>query len=187
MDLDAPTGSDPSASSPGIGGVVRAQVRRAVAGDVTAMVAMMEAVAGEGRWIGSELPLDVEERIARFTTALEDADHLSLVVERDQVLVGNLGLGHDGIGHAELGMMLLPEVRGQGLGSALMGEAIAWADAHPVVHKIVLQVWPHNEAARALYRRHGFEEEGRLRRHWRRRNGELWDAIIMGRPVTDRA
>jgi hypothetical protein len=23
-------------------------------------------------------------------------------------------------------------------------------------------------------------EEGRLRRHYRRRNGELWDAVVMG-------
>ncbi len=47
-------------------------------------------------------------------------------------------------------------------------------------HKVSLQVWPHNGAARRLYRRLGFEEEGRIRRHYRRRNGQLWDAIIMG-------
>ena len=47
-------------------------------------------------------------------------------------------------------------------------------------HKVALQVWPHNEAARRLYLRHGFVEEGLLRRHYPRRNGELWDAVIMG-------
>jgi RimJ/RimL family protein N-acetyltransferase len=41
-------------------------------------------------------------------------------------------------------------------------------------------VWPHNQSARRLYRSFGFEEEGYLRRHYRRRNGELWDAVIMG-------
>ena len=41
-------------------------------------------------------------------------------------------------------------------------------------------MWPHNHAARRLYRRHGFVEEGRLRRHYSRRNGELWDAVVMG-------
>jgi RimJ/RimL family protein N-acetyltransferase len=43
-----------------------------------------------------------------------------------------------------------------------------------------LEVWPHNTAAIALYRRVGFVEEGRKRRHYRRRNGELWDAVLMG-------
>ena len=47
------------------------------------------------------------------------------------------------------------------------------------VHKLTLHVFPHNEAAIALYRKHGFVEEGRLVRHYRRANGELWDAIAM--------
>jgi RimJ/RimL family protein N-acetyltransferase len=41
-------------------------------------------------------------------------------------------------------------------------------------------VWPHNEATRALYGKFGFVEEGCLRHHYRRRNGQLWDAIVMG-------
>jgi RimJ/RimL family protein N-acetyltransferase len=41
-------------------------------------------------------------------------------------------------------------------------------------------VWPHNAAAIALYRKVGFQVEGRRRRQYRRRNGELWDAILMG-------
>jgi RimJ/RimL family protein N-acetyltransferase len=65
------------------------------------------------------------------------------------------------------------------VGSALLSAAIAWA-REAGAHKVALQVWPHNEAAIALYRKFGFEQEGRLRRHYRRRNGELWDAVVMG-------
>jgi len=53
------------------------------------------------------------------------------------------------------------------------------------VHKLALEVWPHNGAARALYRRLGFVDEGRLRRQYRRRSGELWDAIVMGLVVDE--
>ena len=35
-------------------------------------------------------------------------------------------------------------------------------------------------AALALYRKFGFEQEGYLRSHYRRANGELWDAVVMG-------
>jgi putative acetyltransferase len=53
-----------------------------------------------------------------------------------------------------------------------------WSRAHGA-HKVTLSVWPHNERALRLYMSHGFGVEGRLRRHWRRRNGELWDALLM--------
>jgi RimJ/RimL family protein N-acetyltransferase len=80
---------------------------------------------------------------------------------------------------ADLGMCVDASWRGRGVGTALVAEAIATA-RNLGAHKVGLQVWPHNEPARRLYRRHGFVEEGRLRRHYRRRNGELWDAVIMG-------
>jgi ribosomal protein S18 acetylase RimI-like enzyme len=69
--------------------------------------------------------------------------------------------------------------RRRGVGSALLERAIAWArDAR--AHKIALEVFAHNDVARALYRKHGFVEEGRLRGHLRRASGAIWDAIPMG-------
>jgi RimJ/RimL family protein N-acetyltransferase len=65
------------------------------------------------------------------------------------------------------------------VGSALLEAAIAWA-RDVGAHKVGLQRWPHNARAAALYEKFGFEEEGRLVRHYRRKNGELWDAVIMG-------
>ena len=60
-----------------------------------------------------------------------------------------------------------------------MDACLEWArNRH--AHKVTLQVWPHNKAAIALYRKYGFAIEGRLVRHWRRRTGELWDLICMG-------
>jgi len=67
-----------------------------------------------------------------------------------------------------------------GIGAALLDAAIAWATAAGA-HKMALESWPHNTAALALYQRAGFVEEGRKRNHHRRRNGELWDAVVMGR------
>ncbi len=50
---------------------------------------------------------------------------------------------------------------------------------------VAAQVWPHNSSAIELYHRAGFVEEGRKRRHYRRRNGEIWDAVLMGRPLVE--
>jgi N-acetylglucosamine kinase-like BadF-type ATPase len=60
-----------------------------------------------------------------------------------------------------------------------LDELVRWAQDHGC-HKVSLQVWPHNDAALRLYEKFGFEREGLLRSHYRRRNGELWDAIVMG-------
>jgi RimJ/RimL family protein N-acetyltransferase len=47
--------------------------------------------------------------------------------------------------------------------------------------QLALQVWPHNDTALRLYEKFGFEQEGVLRGHYRRQDGELWDAGVMGR------
>ena len=98
-------------------------------------------------------------------------------------IVGFIGLHLEPYGVVDFGMALLDGWRGQGLGSALLEAAIAWS-RESGAHKMSLEVWPHNEAALALYHGRGFVEEGRKVRHYRRRNGELWDAILMGLPLT---
>jgi putative acetyltransferase len=71
-----------------------------------------------------------------------------------------------------------PDRRGEGIGAALLDEAIRWARGAGV-EKIVLSVYPSNTAAISLYRRFGFVDEGRLSRQSRRSGGYL-DEILMG-------
>jgi RimJ/RimL family protein N-acetyltransferase len=105
------------------------------------------------------------------------------VAEIDGRIVGSAGFDWKhhpcGGGVVELGMSVARDHRGRGVGKALVQACIDSARALGA-HKISLQVWPHNIAARALYERFGFVEEGYLRSHWQRRNGERWDAVIMG-------
>ncbi len=157
-------------------------VREATPADVDALVAMLVEVAGEGRWIGTEAPVDVEARRERMVRDVEGEDAIVLVAEAGGAPVGQLGLHLARYGVADLGMVVAPGWRGRGVGTALMAEAVERARAAGA-HKIALQVWPHNAAALALYERFGFRREGYLTRHYRRRSGELWDAVIMGLPL----
>jgi len=154
-------------------------VRPATAGDVDALVELYAAVAAEGRWIAGEVPIDRDRRRARWAEMLERSDAATFVADAAGQLVGQLGIELARYGVADLGMLVAEGWRGRGVGSALMEAAIGWArDAG--AHKIALQVWPHNQAAIALYEKFGFQREGYLRRHYRRRSGELWDAVVMG-------
>ena len=154
-------------------------VRPANEDDLDAAVDLYADVAEEGRWIGGEAPVDKTERRARFETSIHRDDARFFMAEDDGRIVGHIFIEVAGYGVADLGMMVAADVRGRGVGSALLSAAIDWARGAGA-HKVGLQVWPHNEAAIALYRKFGFEQEGRLRRHYRRRNGELWDAVVMG-------
>ena len=101
------------------------------------------------------------------------------VADADGILVGNLWIDLRPYNVADLGMLVDREWRQQGVGTALMDAGLSWARSAGA-HKVALQLWPHNRAALALYRKFGFVQEGLLRRHYPRRNGELWDAVVMG-------
>ena len=153
-------------------------VRGATISDFDAWFSLFDAVARERKWIGREGPLDHDAAHASFEQYVESEDRTTFLVESQGRLVGLLGI-ETRRGLAEIGMMVDSASRGQGVGSLLMESCIAWAREHHC-HKIALQVWPHNHVARSLYRKFGFVEEATLRRHYRRENGELWDAIGMG-------
>ncbi len=155
------------------------QVRPAVETDVEEILDVFEAVVAEGRWLGTEAPVDRVERGQRLRAAIEDPRQAVLVAVEGGRIVGHLSLEVAGYGVASLGMEVARGSRGRGVGSALMDAAVATA-RRLGAHKVALQLWPGNAAARALYEKFGFVEEGHLRRHYRRRNGELWDSVVMG-------
>lgn len=72
---------------------------------------------------------------------------------------GNKGFGYVSDDIPELGMALIPESRGQGLGTALMKELFRGMKERGI-HKVSLSVAPENAAAMKLYERFGFQEAG---------------------------
>ncbi len=160
-------------------------VRRAEAADFEDWFALLAEVAAEGRWIGTEAPVEPEWFHEAFHDSLDSERAARFVAEIDGRLVGELGV-HRQAGVADLGMMVRDGYRGRGIGSALMEACIDWSRNNRA-HKVTLTVWPHNAAGLALYRKFGFTTEGRLVRHWKRRTGELWDAIPMGLVLDDTA
>ncbi|VTR28604.1 ribosomal-protein-alanine N-acetyltransferase [Actinobacillus pleuropneumoniae] len=72
---------------------------------------------------------------------------------------GNKGFGYVSDDIPELGMALIPESRGQGLGTALMKELFRGMKERGI-QKVSLSVAPENAAAMKLYERFGFQEAG---------------------------
>jgi len=84
-------------------------------------------------------------------------------------------LRHSGV----LGMGVAASHRGQGLGSALLRATLEAAFARGIT-RVELVVRADNAAAIALYERHGFELEGRLR-DYMIVDGAAYDALAMAR------
>ncbi|MGF0538564.1 GNAT family N-acetyltransferase [Agrobacterium sp. ES01] len=81
---------------------------------------------------------------------------------------------------AELGMGVHDDYVGLGIGRALLGEVLSVADNWLDLKRVQLTVYPDNQAAIALYKRFGFEEEGRHRK-FAFRDGAYVDALAMAR------
>jgi RimJ/RimL family protein N-acetyltransferase len=161
-------------------------IRHAAADDWDAFRAVFDSVAAEGRWIGWEPPVDWDLVGAQFQERLSRRWCLTLLVEVDDEVVGWAFAEHQRNGRAELGMGLVDGHRGVGHGSRLLAEVIDWGRRRRA-GKLSLEVWPHNAPAIALYEKFGFTVEGRHPRHWRRRDGSLWDVISMGLVLDDDA
>ena len=148
-------------------------VRPAGDGDRRSLALLMAAVAEERDGIAAEPPIDLDELAASWKI---DG---TLVALAEEVIVGEVRVDPTWMGFGEIGMMVVADWRGRGVGTALVAAAIEWARSRDL-HKLALSVFPHNNAAIGLYRKFGFVEEGRLVQHVRRADGQLWDLIEMG-------
>ncbi|MBV2129782.1 GNAT family N-acetyltransferase [Arsukibacterium indicum] len=94
------------------------------------------------------------------------AGFYNLVAEDEDKVVGQLGLQvcqNPRRRHvAEIGMGVLEEHQGQGVGSALLRAALEMADNWLNIRRVELTVYSSNEVAVALYERFGFEVEAEL-------------------------
>jgi RimJ/RimL family protein N-acetyltransferase len=149
------------------------EIRLATDEDRLPLARLFAAVAEERDGIAAEPPVDVERHAANWQL------DRTFVAVADGSVIGRLHIEPPFFGCGEIGMMVARDWRGRGVGSALVAAAIAWGRANRL-HKLTLSVFPHNEAAIALYRKFEFVEEGHRVKQIRRSNGELWDLVEMG-------
>lgn len=163
------------------------RVRRAEPRDAQGLVALAREVGAEPEgWLIADGDWRSVGEERRHLRAARTSAHVGVfVAETERGVVGRLTIArdpHPACRHvADLGLMVSLEARGQGVGSALLAAAEDWARAVDV-RKIELHVFPHNDAAIALYERVGYRREG-YRRAQFRRGGELVDAILMAKLI----
>ena len=148
------------------------------------LLELLDRVGAEGRYIRSERV--TPERARRIRRSLREPwsrEAANIVAVSEDRVIGNLGIAREPSREtrhiASLGMAVIEEWRGRGVGSALLAEAFRWA-AWTGVEKIALSVYPHNQRAVNLYEKFGFVQEGTLTGHSKKSYG-YEDEVLMGR------
>ena len=147
------------------------------------------AVAGEERYLAIVRPFPLPQ-VKTFVAECVRKKRPTFVAVAEERLVGGCDaaekprplLAHSGV----LGMGVVATHRGRGIGAALMDRTLADAKAKGFT-RIELTVRADNERAKRRYEKFGFVVEGRYRRHWRRNDGSIWDALSMGLVLDEEA
>jgi ribosomal protein S18 acetylase RimI-like enzyme len=128
---------------------------------------------------GTTLADDAIKPIASWSRAITDLPTFVAVDEgRDVGMVRAAFDARRGDTGWLISMWVAPEARRRGIGEALVGVVIAWAEANGI-HRLLLDVADDNAAAIALYARAGFQPNGEVgslpapREHIREHQREL--------------
>ena len=153
-------------------------IRRSTLADLESARSCLDIVARERRWLGLLEAPTIEQMRTYLTTT-----HVIHLVAMNRDLVAGwcdvMPKPHEGMRHrGKLGMGLLPDHRGRGLGRRLLEETLRTArDAG--ITRVELEVFASNTAAIKLYQRLGFVHEGR-KRAARILDGRTEDTLCMG-------
>jgi ribosomal protein S18 acetylase RimI-like enzyme len=157
------------------------EIRPAEPSDARGFLSFWRVILAEERFMrGDDVRVTLGEYRRRFRRSWTHEEAHVLALEGGGI-VGFVGLSREQnpvTRHvATLGIAVSQDHRRRGIGTSLMGTAMAWARSVGV-EKLLLSVYPGNDAAISLYRRLGFVEEGRLSRQSRKSYG-YEDEILM--------
>ena len=161
-------------------------VRSAQSEDAAALLAYIRPVAQETEFFvlePDEFPATQEQERKWIQDHLDDPGKIVLLAETAGAIIGNVSFENGPyrrIAHrGSLGIAVVGEWRGRGVGTALLQTLLEWAEASPLIEKVGLEVFATNETAIRLYKRLGFVEEGRRFKDIKRGPGDYVDTVAM--------
>jgi len=116
----------------------------------------LDALSVTALWTEAGLTRPWNDAAMDFQRALDGATSAVLGLERDDVLLGTVMVGHDGHRGWVYYLAVRTTHRRQGVGSELMSAAEEWLRQTGAV-KVQLMVRNENESALKFYRRVGYE------------------------------
>jgi RimJ/RimL family protein N-acetyltransferase len=165
-------------------------IRTAQPKDAGPLLAYIRPVAEETEFFilePDEFPPTVEQEQQWVQEHLDSPGKLLLLAEVAGTIIGTVNFEngpHRRIAHrGSLGIAVVEQWRGRGVGTALLEALLEWATANPLIEKVGLEVFATNQTAIRLYKRLGFVEEGLRPKDIKVRPGRYVDTVAMCRFV----
>src|SRR6478735_8771367 len=154
-------------------------IRKPVEADAANLIAYSKLVFASTDQLlntAEEYTITVDGEKVWINNFLQNLSSIALVAELNNQIVGMLFFvsqtkrknAHTG----EFGVNVHPDFRSLGIGKALTEYLIEWAQLHPQIEKVFLQVFATNNKAIKLYTSLGFKEEGRFVKAIKQDDGE---------------
>ncbi|GAB4444629.1 MAG: GNAT family protein [Anaerolineae bacterium] len=161
-------------------------IREARPSDARATIACLNQAGGETDFLtfgANEFNVTIAREQDFIKWCREMPNSLMLLAEVEGQLTGLLtleGNQRPRMRHvADLGISLLQQYWGQGIGRQLLQTGLDWAGQTGILRKINLRVHEENRRAIHLYESFGFQREGLVSREYRL-NGHFYANILMG-------
>lgn len=169
---------------------VEITLRETIPDDAADLLQVSQKIAEETDFlIMDEVGLGLNEEMLSLQLAdlYESENNLLLLALADEKIVGmasvkaapEFTVSHIG----EIGISVLKEFWGIGLGTALLDEVIYWSEHASPIHRLELTVQKRNERALHLYQKFGFETEATKKRGARDAQGEFLDVLLMSKLI----
>ncbi|MFE7063442.1 GNAT family N-acetyltransferase [Sutcliffiella sp. NPDC057660] len=133
-----------------------------------------------------EFTITVEEEL-RWLADNKAKNNLVLVAEQDNRIIGMLNAQRGSrkrVQHnCQFGISIQEAYCNNGIGTRMIRMLLDWAALDPIIEKVNLEVFSHNDRGIHVYEKLGFKVEGRKERHAKFEDGTYADEYVMGRFV----
>ena len=167
-------------------------LREARGEDAAELLAVSQKIGQETDFLvmdetGLALP---EAMLAQQLESLYEQDnHLLLLALDGERIIGMAsikGYSEWRMAHVgEIGLSILKDYWGMGLGSLLLEELLEWVSEVGLLTRLDLTVQARNERAIHLYQKYGFEIEGCMKQAAQTKDGQRIDVLMMAKLVDE--
>lgn len=161
-------------------------LREAIIADAEQLRDVTKEYVEESEYIPTvkdEFNPSIEEEEKYIASFIDTINRLLIVALKGDKIIGSISVNGESkqmMKHtAPIGIGMLKEWRGKGIGSAMFRSVIRWAKEQSPLEVLWLETLSTNEAGKALYGKFGFEETGIIPNHIKFEEGKYTDTVIM--------
>ncbi|MTD37594.1 GNAT family N-acetyltransferase [Erwinia sp. CPCC 100877] len=165
-------------------------IREAIPSDAAEVLNTLEVIGSETPFLVMDekgLEMSVEEMSENLARLYESPNNVLFVALAGKKVVGTASvkasskkrMEHIG----EIGISILKDYWGFGLGSLLMEELLLWAKESGVIRRLELTVQHRNQRAIHVYEKIGFQTEAIMPRGAKTDDGEFLDVHLMSKMI----